>query len=131
MNKNLVDEEIFNNLKSLQNQVNEISKKVNQKIPTYDNTSSNTENSNSYIKFDYHNYIVILYLLVPISIAASLHSLKPYFIMEEVKIANSFFTKKELSYMLLCAYTVGITLFIFLLYFVYQSNGNLPISQNP
>lgn len=99
------DKQIIENLKILQNKVNEINNKI--KTSPYEKESRGNDNN---IKYDISDLSInyVIYLSPFIFYVVLLYIIKPEFIKEEQKIDN-FLSNKVLSYPLLFMYTLIFT----------------------
>ena len=114
------DKQIFENLKTLQNKVNEINNKI--KTSPYEKEVKRDDNINQNdLSITYIIYIVPLFIYVIL-----LYIIQPEFIKEEKKIDN-FLTNKVLSYSLLFMFALLFTFVtdIIILAFSLYINGKI------
>jgi hypothetical protein len=115
------DDDIINNLNSLQNKVNGLITKTNESMKPQLVEVENVEDSTNKNILSLPTTIdinTIIFITIPICISLILYFTQPFFIMEEIKVENTFFSRKELSLLLLLAYTLGISITFYLIIFI-------------
>lgn len=116
------DDDIINNLNSLQNKVNGIITKTTESMKPpvieVENVDDGRENKSILSLPTSINMNTLIFITIPVFTFLILYFTQPFFIMNDIKVENTFFTKKELSILLLLAYTLGISLVFYLIIFV-------------
>lgn len=113
------DDDIINNLNSLQDKVNGIITKTTKSMkPELVELNDGSENKNIFTLPTLVNINTLIFIATPVVTLLILYFTQPFFIMEEVKVENTFFTKKEMSVLLLLAYTFGISIIFYLIIFI-------------
>ena len=116
------DDDIINNLNSLQNKVNGIITKTTESMKPpvieVENVDDGRENKSILSLPTSINMNTLIFITIPVFTLLILYFTQPFFIMNDIKVENTFFTKKELSILLLLAYTLGISLVFYLIIFV-------------
>lgn len=116
------DNDIINNLNSLQNKVNGIITKTTESMKPpvieVENVDNGRENKSILSLPTSINMNTLIFITIPVFTLLILYFTQPFFIMNDIKVENTFFTKKELSILLLLAYTLGISLVFYLIIFV-------------
>jgi flagellar biosynthesis protein FlhB len=113
------DDDIINNLNSLQDKVNGIITKTTKSMkPELVELNDGSENKNIFTLPTLVNINTLIFIATPVVTLLILYFTQPFFIMEEVKVENTFFTKKEMSVLLLLAYTFGLSIIFYLIIFI-------------
>ena len=113
------DDDIINNLNSLQDKVNGIITKTTKSMkPELVELNDGSENKNILSLPTLVNINTLIFIATPVVTLLILYFTQPFFIMEEVKVENTFFTKKEMSVLLLLAYTLGLSIIFYLIIFI-------------
>uniref|UniRef100_A0A6C0E1G6 Uncharacterized protein n=1 Tax=viral metagenome TaxID=1070528 RepID=A0A6C0E1G6_9ZZZZ len=116
------DDDIINNLNSLQNKVNGIITKTTEsmkpELVEVENVNDASVNKSILSLPTSVNMNTVIFITIPLVTLLILYFTQPFFIMEEVKVENTFFTKKEMSVLLLLAYTLGLSIIFYLIVFI-------------
>ena len=115
------DDDIINNLNSLQSKVNGIITKTTEsmKPPVIEVENVDVGTNKSILSLPTSiNLNTIIFVSIPICMFLILYLTQPFFIMEEIKVENTYFTKKEMSVLLLLAYTFGLSIIFYLIIFI-------------
>ena len=93
------DDDIINNLNSLQDKVNGIITKTTKSMkPELVELNDGSENKNIFTLPTLVNINTLIFIATPVVTLLILYFTQPFFIMEEVKVENTFFTKKEMFF---------------------------------